>query len=171
MIGHIGRFTKPKNHKFLIDLFFEYHKNARNSKLLLVGDGELFDSIKQQVERLGIDEDVLMVGGKSDTETYYQAMDVFVFPSLWEGLGIVEIEAQANGLYCLVSKNIPMEAVLVESTKVLSLQNIYEWLIELNNIQVGTRNMTVSKRMQQYNIQTISKEFQEFYIEQCRCSR
>lgn len=166
VLGHIGRITVPKNHQFLVELFAEYHKENPNSKLLLVGDGELFETVQQQCTELGIQEAVIMVGSKTNTEDYYQAMDVFVFPSLWEGLGIVAIEAQANGLPCLVSENVPREAVLTENTKVLSLQSRGEWLDELKKVSVGERMQTENNSIQQYDICTIADRLQQFYLEQ-----
>ena len=82
VLGHIGRITVPKNHQFLVELFAEYHKENPNSKLLLVGDGELFETVQQQCSELGISDSVIMVGSKTNTEDYYQVMDIFVFPSL-----------------------------------------------------------------------------------------
>ncbi len=107
VVGHIGRMTKPKNHEFLIKLFNEYNRINNNSKLLLVGDGELLEEVKNQVGELHIDDKVLFVGSKANTEDYYQAMDCFLFPSLWEGLGMAVVEAQAAGLQCVVSNAVP----------------------------------------------------------------
>lgn len=166
VIGHVGRMTTPKNHRFLVELFAEYHKKNQNSRLLLVGDGELFEEVKQQCNRLGISDSVIMTGSKTNTEDYYQAMDVFVFPSLWEGLGIVAIEAQANGLTCLVSENVPREAILMENTKVLSIQSKGEWLDELKKVFVDERMQTKNNIIQQYDICTIADWLQQFYLEQ-----
>lgn len=166
VLGHIGRITVPKNHQFLMELFAEYHKENPNSKLLLVGDGELFETVQQQCTQLGISDAVIMVGSKTNTENYYQVMDVFVFPSLWEGLGIVAIEAQANGLTCLVSENVPREAILTENTKVLSLQFRGVWLDELKKVSVGERMQTKNNSIQQYDICTIADRLQQFYLEQ-----
>ncbi len=166
VLGHIGRITVPKNHQFLVELFAGYHKENPNSKLLLVGDGELFETVQQQCTQLGISDTVIMVGSKTNTEDYYQAMDVFVFPSLWEGLGIVAIEAQANGLTCLVSKNVPKEAILTENTKVLSLQSRGVWLDELKKVSVSERMQTKNNNIQQYDICTIADRLQQFYLEQ-----
>ena len=143
-----------------------YHKENPNSKLLLVGDGELFETVQQQCTQLGISDVVIMVGSKTNTEDYYQAMDVFAFPSLWEGLGIVAIEAQANGLTCLVSENVPGEAILTENTKVLSIQSKGEWLDELKKVSVGERTQTKNNSIQQYDICTIADWLQQFYLEQ-----
>lgn len=165
VLGHIGRFTEPKNHVFLIKLFAEYHKKNPNSRLLMIGDGELYEFIKNQCVKLNISEFVIMPGSRINTEDYYQAMDVFVFPSLWEGLGIVAIEAQANGLPCIVSEQIPDEAILLESTKVFSLQSKDEWLNELNNINIGKR-MKINRKIEQYDICIIANRLQRFYLEQ-----
>lgn len=166
VLGHIGRITVPKNHQFLVELFAEYYKENPNSKLLLVGDGELFETVQRQCTQLGISDAVIMVGSKTNTEDYYQAMDVFVFPSLWEGLGIVAIEAQANGLTCLVSENVPKEAILTENTKALSLQSKDAWMNELKKVPVGERMQTKNNSIQQYDICTIADWLQQFYWEQ-----
>ncbi|MDO5022349.1 MAG: glycosyltransferase family 1 protein [Eubacteriales bacterium] len=166
VLGHVGRIIVPKNHKFLVELFADYHGVNPNSKLLLIGNGELFETVQQQCTQLGIREAVIMVGSKTNTEDYYQAMDVFVFPSLWEGLGIVAIEAQANGLTCLVSENVPEEAILTENTNALSLQSKDAWLDGLQKVSVGERMRTPKNCMQQYDICTIADYLQRFYLEQ-----
>ena len=102
VIGHVGRFVEQKNHTFLIDIFYEVQKERPNSILLLVGDGPLYNMIYQKVERLGILDKVIFAGVYNDVSKFYNAMDMFVFPSLYEGLGMVLVEAQINGLPCLV---------------------------------------------------------------------
>lgn len=106
-----------------MELFAEYHKENPNSRLLLVGDGELFGTVQQQCTQLGIRDAVIMVGSKTNTEDYYQAMDVFVFPSLWEGLPVSVVEAQANGLPCLLSDVITHDVDLTDKVKYLTLTN------------------------------------------------
>lgn len=166
VLGHIGRITMPKNHEFLVELFAEYHQKKPNSKLLLVGDGELFEKIKQKISQLSINDAVIMVGSKTNTEDYYQAMDVFVFPSLWEGLGIVVVEAQANGLVCLISENVPKEAALTSTIKTLSLQSKAAWLDELKKIHIGERSWLLGDQIKKYDIRTIANQLQLFYLEQ-----
>ena len=109
VVGHVGRFYPQKNHEFLIDVFAELHKQRANSKLLLLGDGPLQEHIEQKVETLGLTESVIFAGLQKDPAPFYSAMDVFAFPSLWEGLGIVLLEAQYNGLPCIVSSVVPEE--------------------------------------------------------------
>lgn len=110
LIGHVGNVRKQKNHDFLVNVFKEYYKLNSNSKLLLVGDGPLLDSIKEKVKLMGLQDNVIFTGSRSDVECLYQAMDIFIFPSLWEGLGLVALEAQISGLPVLASNNVPEAA-------------------------------------------------------------
>lgn len=110
VIGHVGRFTSAKNHVFLLKIFAEIHKMDKSARLLLVGTGELEENIKKDVRDMQMDEFIIFAGVHKNIEDYYCAMDVFCFPSKWEGLGMVLVEAQANGLMCLTSDAIPEEA-------------------------------------------------------------
>ncbi len=130
-IGHIGRFFPQKNHSFLIDVFAEYTKENSNSKLLLIGDGPLQDEIKQKVQNLGLTNKVIFAGVKKDTAPYYNAMDVFCLPSLWEGLPVTLIEAQYNDLPVLMSDCITDEAVIGCSTKKIKLKSFQDWVLEM----------------------------------------
>lgn len=96
VIGHIGRFNIQKNHDLLINIFNTVHNRNKNSILLIVGDGELRSSIQKKVENLGLMDSVIFLGVRSDIPELIQAMDFFLFPSLFEGLGIVAIEAQVS---------------------------------------------------------------------------
>lgn len=122
VIGHIGRFSKQKNHSYLIDIFYEVYKDNNNSALILIGEGELLGNIKSKVKQLGLDQNVFFLGLRSDIPDLLQAMDVFVFPSLFEGLGIAAIEAQAAGLPTIVSEAIPNEAFITQKIQMLSLK-------------------------------------------------
>lgn len=106
VLGHVGRFNEQKNHAFLIDIFFEIQKIKPDSTLLLIGDGNLKQSIQQKVNYLGLNKKVLFLGVRNDINELLQAMDVFVLPSLFEGLAMVLIEAQASGLKCFTSKDL-----------------------------------------------------------------
>lgn len=110
VIGHVGHFSHSKNHDFLIDVFYELHKSEPNSKLLLLGDGALFNEIKDKTKCLGLQEAVIFAGRRNDTADIYSAMDIFILPSNWEGLPLVTVEAQANSLPALVSKAVPLYA-------------------------------------------------------------
>ena len=107
VIGHIGRFVAQKNHTFLIDIFHEVHKKNKNSILLLVGQGPLMNEIKEKVDDLKLTKYVKFLGQRNDVSELYQVFDVFVLPSLYEGLGMVLIEAQTSGLPCITSNEVP----------------------------------------------------------------
>ena len=169
VLGHIGRITVPKNHRFLVELFAEYHKENPNSRLLLVGDGELFEKVQQQCTQLGIRDAVIMAGSKTNTEDYYQAMDVFVFPSLWEGLPVSVVEAQANGLPCLLSDVITHDVDLTDQVKYLVLENEELWLGKLMEIQRKPRSATTIENMtklQPCDATVVARNLQKFYLEQ-----
>jgi glycosyltransferase EpsF len=122
VVGHIGRFVKPKNHSFLIDIFAEVAKERPDSVLLLVGDGPLKNKIEQRVGSLGLDDVVKFLGLRpNDIPELYMAMDIFAFPSLYEGLGIAAIEAQTAGLPCLISDKVPNEAIITKEVRQLPL--------------------------------------------------
>ncbi len=93
-----------KNHEYVIDIFWRFHQKVCDSKLILIGDGELMDKIKQKVSALHLNDAVLFEGVQDNVNEYMQAMDVFVLPSMYEGLPVVCVEAQAAGLSCVVSK-------------------------------------------------------------------
>lgn len=120
-VGHIGRFEKQKNHDYLIQIFEELRRIVPDSCLLLVGKGQLETTIKEKVEKFGISEHVKFLGSRSDVAKLYQGMDIFVFPSLYEGLGIVTVEAQVSNLPVLAADAIPHEAKLIGSMQFMSL--------------------------------------------------
>ena len=116
VVGHIGRFVPVKNHAFLIKIFNEIHKKNNDSVLLLVGQGPLLGDVKQQVHNLNLDGCVKFLGQRNDTNRLYQAFDVFLLPSLYEGLPVVGIEAQASGLLCVLSNKMTKETMVLDST-------------------------------------------------------
>ena len=112
LLGHIGRFTVQKNHSFIIDTFNELCKIRNDCTLMLVGNGEFLESIKNKVNELNLTENVIFVDFQEDIYKYYSAMDLFLMPSLFEGLPITLVEAQANGLPSLVSSAVTSECDL-----------------------------------------------------------
>lgn len=121
VIGHIGRFVKQKNHEFLIDIFNEIHKQNKNTILLLAGEGPLKEEIENKVKELGLEKNVMFLGQRNDANELYQAMDVFVLPSLYEGLPVVGVEAQASGLPCFFSADMTKETKVLQTAKFISL--------------------------------------------------
>lgn len=122
VIGHIGRFAKVKNHSFLIDVFNEVYKKKSNASMILVGNGPLGEEIKEKIEALGLSDKVKMLEHRTDTAELLTAMDVFVFPSFYEGLPVTLVEAQATGLRCVVSDRINPESFLTEKTIPMSIE-------------------------------------------------
>lgn len=122
VIGHVGNFNYQKNHDYLIKIFHEINKLNNNTVLMLVGDGKLKKDIKNSVEGLNLSESVIFVGTVDNTESYYSAMDVFVLPSLYEGLPMAGVEAQCSGLKCFFSDTITQEIDL-NNAKFMSIND------------------------------------------------
>lgn len=123
VIGHIGRITSAKNHSYLIDIFYELSKKEANSKLIIVGDGELRPFVEKKISELGLDKKVILTGMISGVEDILQAIDMFVFPSLYEGFPVALIEAQASGVPCLVSDNISHQVRITDLVTFMSLED------------------------------------------------
>ena len=133
IIGHIGRFNAQKNHDFLIQIFNEYVKINNNSMLLLLGNGELKVDIENKVKKLKIQDKVIFGGIRGDIPEVLSAMDCFIMPSFFEGLPLTLVEAQANGLKCLVSDCITQEINITDAVEYYSLNNTArEWAEKVN---------------------------------------
>ncbi len=127
VIGHVGSFRTPKNHAFLLQVFSEIYKKRKDAVLLLLGEGELMDTIKQQAAVLGLSEAVYFLGNQK-AAPYYQAFDFLVFPSLYEGLPGTVVEAQTAGLRCLVSDTVTGEVKITDLAEFYSLEKTAkEW--------------------------------------------
>ncbi len=112
LVGHVGRFDRPKNHRFLVEIFCVLARRLPDARLVLVGDGPLRREVERWVAEKGLEERVHFLGVRTDVPEIMGCLDVFLFPSLWEGLGIVLVEAQAAGVSCVVSDVVPDEADL-----------------------------------------------------------
>lgn len=132
VVGHVGRFVQQKNHTFLVDVFKGYHKKNPDSKLLLVGSGPLEDEIKKKVERLDLKDSVLFLGQRDDINKLYSVMDVFCLPSLYEGLPVVGVEAQAAGLPTIFSNRISKEVIVSSYAKIVSIQDTGLYIEKIN---------------------------------------
>lgn len=165
LIGHVGRFCYPKNHDFLVDVF-KVINGMKISKLILVGDGELRTEIEEKIEHLGLTEQVIFTGIRSDVADLLQAMDVFVFPSHYEGLPVTLIEAQAAGIPCLISENISIECKKTNLVWQKSLSDsIEEWaekILELASIKKKNTYQEIVSA--EYDIKENAKWLQKFYL-------
>ncbi|ACB62076.1 glycosyl transferase group 1 [Exiguobacterium sibiricum 255-15] len=167
VIGHIGNFKYQKNHDFLIDIFNDVNKKNKNSKLLLIGDGELKKDVIDKVKNYGLGDNVVFTGVREDVSNLLQAIDIFVFPSRYEGLGIVVIEAQAAGLKSIVSENIPKEAFISDLVESISLSTekkiwVEKVLKHSNNYQRKDMSQEIQKNG--YDKRNSSKRLREIYL-------
>lgn len=133
LLGNVGRFTEAKNHLFLLDIFEELYKVDDSYKLLLVGDGELKNDILKKINDLKIKDGVILVGNVDDTSSYYQAMDLFLMPSKWEGLPLAGIEAQASGLKSFFSDKVSDEVIISKNAYKKSIENKEIWVQAIIN--------------------------------------
>ncbi len=166
VIGHVGRFVEQKNHRFLIDIFNEIHKQNSNSILLLAGQGPLMEEIKSKVESLGLEKFVIFLGQRNDIDELYQAFDVFCLPSLYEGLPVVGVEAQATGLLCIFSDDMTKETKVLDTTEFLSLkQSAEEWANDIVKKQSKYKRKDVKNIIADNNFDIIfeSKKLENKY--------
>jgi len=171
VIGHIGRFYKQKNHEFLIDIFYEVYKKNKQSVLLLVGDGVLKPQIIEKVSKLNLSENVKFLGVRSDVADLVQAFDVFLFPSLYEGLPVTLIEAQAAGLKCIVSDCITNECDLTGNMKFLNLKDSPEkWAEKVLSEYEGFVKTDTSEFIKRggFDVRENVKWLEEFYLTEWR---
>ncbi len=163
VIGMVGRFDEQKNHKFSIELL----KKLNNPKYILffIGEGILENEIKSIVNKYNLSNRVIFAGKKEDVEKYYSAFDIFILPSLFEGLGIVNIEAQASGLPCLVSSSVPLETKVSQNIYYLDLKSMNKWIEMIESISKKSFDRSVkSKELLNYDIKKSSKELEQLYI-------
>ncbi|KAB2903212.1 MAG: glycosyltransferase family 1 protein [Anaerolineae bacterium] len=175
VIGHVGQFTRVKNHGFLIRMMAIAAKRSSNVVLLLIGDGPLLPAIREEVNRLGLNGHIILTGYRGDVPALMLgAMDAFVFPSLAEGLGLVLLEAQAAGLPILTTSEIPTEAIVVNAlVKTLPLsQGEVAWaeavLSMVNSVPSVTRAEALCLMQRSlfnidYNVRALEKQYQELY--------
>lgn len=168
IFGHVGRFNNQKNHKFLIEVFFEIQKKVENAVLILVGEGPLEKDVKNQIDNLKIRNKVFLMGTRNDVNEIMQAIDVFLLPSHYEGLGIVLIEAQVAGVPCITSSVVPKEVSISNSIFFEKIDSVYsknnwaEKAINLANEFSDKRN--IINQDHDYNIKKEVKKLERIYL-------
>lgn len=167
VIGNVGRLHYSKNQDFLIEIFNEIYKQNNNARLILVGGGEEKSKLINKAQILGLTEEILFVGVREDIPEIMSAMDIFVFPSRYEALGIVAIEAQAMGLPTIVSNAIPREAHITNLIKSLPLnRDAKYWAKEILSLDIKERiNVHDSIKGAGYDVKKQAKLLQDFYID------
>lgn len=166
--GHVGRFHPAKNHMFLLEVFKGIFEKQPNSKLLIVGDGALRGEIEEKIKSLELSESVMLLGSRGDVAEIMQAMDVFVFPSKWEGLPVTVVEAQATGLPCFVSDTITRDvntSSLVKYLPINSGTNI--WVNEILKCDFTRKDVIQDIKNAGFDVKESAKKLTDFYMEQC----
>jgi glycosyltransferase involved in cell wall biosynthesis len=164
VIGHIGRFNKQKNHDFLIDIFKELVKYKPDSILLLVGDGPLRRNVERKVNSLGLSSNVIFLGVRSDISNLLQSLDLFLFPSLFEGLPVVLVEAQAAGLNCIVSDTITVESNITGRIDFISLKMSPKyWANKILTSSYEHKDTSEIMQKNGYDTETMSKWLSNYY--------
>lgn len=169
VVGHVGGFETPKNHVFLLDCFKEFLNYHPNAKLLLVGDGTYEKKIRNLCNDYHIMKSVIFVGLQTNVSPYLSAMDVFLFPSLWEGLPVSVVEAQVSGLRCLLSDSITRDVELTDLLTYNSLsKGAKEWAELLNELVLEERCAATEdnlNRLADFDCMKTIKELENFYSE------
>jgi len=168
VIGHIGRYMQQKNHMFLLEIFKNIYMKNPNTVLFLCGNGELEDNIKKRAVELGINDAVIYTGLEQTTSRLYQAFDLYLFPSLWEGLPLTGIEAQTSGLPVLMSDVIADQTIVTDNVTKFSLsESPVAWADKALDILSDYKRVDCQQQMVQagFDVRNTADFLQEFYIE------
>ena len=166
VIGHIGRFHEQKNHSFIIDIFNEVLLINKNAKLVLAGKGDLESDIKSKVDEFGISDKVIFLGLVDNPEEVLNAFDLLLFPSLYEGLPVSVVEAQANGLRCLLSDTVSPDTKITDLVEFYSLENSASRWAEkvLSYSDYSHKDTSEQIRKSGYDARELAKELEKFYL-------
>jgi glycosyltransferase involved in cell wall biosynthesis len=167
VIGHVGRFNLQKNHKYLLKIFKEVLAKCPRARLLLLGDGELLDEIKKLAEEMGLRNAMIFAGVHKDVESYYQAMDAFVLPSLFEGLPVTGIEAQYSGLPCFFSDKITREVAICHDVSFLMIsdENLHCWVDAIVNTKAKLDRSHLAITTTMFDAQASAVAMAQRYLE------
>ena len=168
VVGHVGRFMYQKNHTFLIDIFAEIYKRNQNAVLLLIGEGELEEKIREKIHKLGLGQAVIFTGSIPNVNEMYQAMDVFLLPSLYEGLPVVGVEAQASGIRSVFSDTVTKEIGITDLAEFISLEaSPSVWAEKILQSASGyeRKNMRTEIVEAGYSIHTEAEKMQNMYLQ------
>lgn len=165
VIGHVGRYCYIKNQMFLLDIFVEVLKKKPDAKLLLIGKGEDEATLRKKVSELSLDGKVIFLLDRSDVRELYQVMDVFVMPSIFEGLPVVGVEAQANGLPCVVSDTISDEILLTDTIFMMSLkQSAEEWAEKVLSVPKERNKSSIEQlKCKGYDVEIEANKLAKWY--------
>lgn len=167
VIGHVGRFQEQKNHRFLIDIFKEYTTMQESATLLLVGTGELQEEIKEKVKKEGLEDKVKFLNSRNDVAKLYQMMDLFLFPSFYEGLPVTLVETQASGLKALVSSKVTKEVVYTDTIEYFDLENhtAKQWAEKICEMNLERKNTEKQIKECPYDSKVVTRDLENWYEE------
>lgn len=166
LIGHVGRFSYEKNHNYLIDVFYEYKKINNKAFLVLVGDGALRENIMEKSRKLGLEESTLFLGHRNDVARILKCLDLFLFPSIYEGFPVTLIEAQSikPPLRCIISDSIDPSCVLNRNTHTMSLSDSpINWARAISNYEYY--NEEINEKIDEFDIVNVVKKLENLYCE------
>lgn len=166
VIGCVGRFVKQKNYSFAVDAFASYLKEVPEARMVILGDGEERHAVENKIASLGLTDKVFLLGIRNDVARFYSLFDVFFMPSLYEGLPISAVEAQAAGLPCVFSRNVPIESDIAGNASFVDLGSSLEtWASELSRAIKGGREMLAGKRLAKagYSVEANAEKLMEYY--------
>lgn len=165
VIGHIGRFNYQKNHAFLLEVFSVFHQKHPDSVLELIGKGELQQQIADKANELGIRDSILFLGTRDDIPQLLSGMDVFVFPSLFEGLALVLVEAQAAALPVVTTDNIPQEAIVSDHVRQLPAKDPKAWANAIESLlNLPREEVVYSAGKEHFAIDRVAQKLQANYL-------
>lgn len=168
VILHVGRFSPQKNHAFIIQVFREIVRSRPDTHLLLAGDGELLEVIKEMTEKNALSDKVTFLGNRKDIPALLSASDIFLFPSLFEGLSVVLIEAQTNGISILTTTNLAKETIFSSHVRQLSTDELPQrWAEEAIRLieEYPYRNIASEVSDNGFDIKTIARDLQQYYLQ------
>lgn len=167
IFGHVGRFDEQKNHMFLIEMFNAINKLCNNAILILIGDGELKEEIEQKINMLNLQKNVILLGKRQDVNKWLNVFDLLLLPSLYEGLPVVAIEAQMNGLPVMASNGVTVEVEILHNSCRLSLDDSLElWAHKSVELALSEKNRNEARLVMKkrgYDIYNEVVKLEQFY--------
>ena len=166
LIGHVGRFEEQKNHLFLLDIFESIAQSNEKAKLVLIGTGSLLEQCREKVKRLQIEDRVIFAGQRNDVDRLYNAMDCFLLPSLFEGFPFVLVEAQINGLKCVISDTISRNVEITNGVFFMDLNaGTAQWAEKVNTcLHERLNDQEVAKVIEQYDLKNETRRIENMYV-------
>ena len=163
VVGHVGRSGNAKNYPFIIDLFSDLVSQKPDSVLLLIGNVRDDERVRDYIRAKGVEDKVIFTGVLSDLKGYYSAMDVFILPSLYEGVSVAMIEAQVSGLECIVSEFVPKDADISGKVRYISVSNTTAGVKELLDVRKQDRSYENLNVDCSYDLKNTANKMFKFY--------